>query len=57
MKKGFDRLKGVAAASVMGLGVLGAGVGSVRAAPVSTGSSYRITLNSSIMWGGAKSGT
>jgi hypothetical protein len=57
MKKGFDRLKGVAAASAMGLGVLGAGVGSVRAAPVTTGSSYRITLNNSIMWGGAKSGT
>lgn len=57
MKKGFDRLKGVAAASAMSLGVLGAGVGSVRAAPVSTGSSYRITLNSSIMWGGAKSGS
>jgi hypothetical protein len=34
MKKGFDRLRGVAAASAMGLGLLGAG--SVRALTVST---------------------
>ena len=35
MNKGFKRLKGVAAASAMGLGLLG-GAGSVRAATVST---------------------
>ena len=35
MKKGFDRLKGAAAASAMGLGLLG-GAGSVRAVSVTT---------------------
>jgi len=35
MKKGFDRLRGVAAASAMGLGLLG-GAGSVRAVSVTT---------------------
>ena len=35
MKKGFDRLRGVAAASAMGLGLLG-GAGSVRAISVTT---------------------
>ncbi|MFV9615972.1 MAG: hypothetical protein ACNYZG_08450, partial [Gammaproteobacteria bacterium] len=34
MKKGFDRLRGVAAASAMGLGLIGAG--SVRAASTAT---------------------
>jgi len=36
MKKGFDRLRGVAAASAIGLGLLGGGAGSVRAVSVTT---------------------
>ena len=52
MKKGFDRLKGVAAASVMGLGMIGA-AGSGRAAPLPTNSrslgfSIRTTLAATI---------
>jgi hypothetical protein len=43
MKKGFDRLKGVAAAGAMGLSVLGAGVGSVRAATKTTRFSVAVT--------------
>ena len=36
MKKGFDRLRGVAAASAIGLGLLGGGAGSARAVTVTT---------------------
>ncbi|NOQ88399.1 MAG: hypothetical protein GQ550_05690, partial [Gammaproteobacteria bacterium] len=43
MKKGFDRLKGVAAASAMGLGLLGGG--SVRAVTVSTKISVGFNTN------------
>ena len=42
MKKGFDRLRGVAAASAMGLGLLGAGSG--RAATVTTRTSTSATV-------------
>lgn len=42
MKKGFDRLKGVAAASAMGLGLLGAGSG--RAAVTVTGTNTWINV-------------
>ena len=45
MKKGFDRLRGVAAASAMGLGLLG-GAGSVRAVTVTTKTKVGFNTNS-----------
>ncbi len=47
MKKGFDRLKGVAAASVMGFGLIGVG-GSARAASRSLGFTTAETLAATI---------
>jgi len=54
MKKGFDRLRGVAAASAMGLGLLG-GAGSVRALTVTT--KTRVGFNTNTWYSSTSSST